>query len=102
MQSDRERALILAHDAGPKDGTVTPEAAVSRARVYLDFLRDARGGEISDAARAFANAVQSPYLKWTVRMTLRHWVSFGVGFGADRHPKSLTYLQMAGLLHDAD
>lgn len=41
MDEERERALSLAHDAEPHDGSATPEQVIFRARVYLDFLQGA-------------------------------------------------------------
>jgi hypothetical protein len=50
MDDLRDRAFTLAHEAETKDGQSDSQAVISRAQVYLEFLRGKSDAAKSDAA----------------------------------------------------
>jgi hypothetical protein len=60
MDMERERALTLAHEAEINRGSGGPDAVVSRARLYLDFLRGTSDAKVIDAAHEFAKKITQP------------------------------------------
>ena len=63
MDHERERALTLAQEIEARKGYSTPDAVISRARAYLDFLRGTRDAAIIGAALEMASKIGGQYDK---------------------------------------